>query len=173
MHGLSKRACGPCEGTASKFPKRRRRTYIASGAYDPLATEEEQREQRRMLHEGEQIAMDAESLVLEKFSDKRWLLNRAKERKGIRAEGTIAAARYVEIYQGQYQRCCFTGMRMKLPSEELMAMSPDRINNDINYDDGNVQFALLRLNLAKNKHNDRAYRRHLAELYKSPHLDKH
>ena len=111
--------------------------------------------------------------MLERLSDQNWMGHRCIKRKGITIKGNITPKRYVEIYQGQYQRCCFTGMRMKLPSEELLAMSPDRIDNVFSYDDGNVQFALLRLNLAKNKHNDRAYRRHIAVLYKSPHLAEH
>jgi hypothetical protein len=147
--------------------------HITSGAYDPLATEEEQCEQRKALHDKEQIAMDDGSLVWAHISHDDWMKNRCKTRKGKTVRGTMTAERYVEIYQGQYQRCCFSGMRMELPSGTLMGMSADRIDSDLNYDEGNVQFALLRCNLAKNKHKDRAYRRHLAVLYKSPHIHKH
>ena len=60
-----------------------------------MATEEEQCEQRKALHEREQIAMDAECLVLEQFSDKLWLFNRSIKRKGITTKGTIRSSKEV------------------------------------------------------------------------------
>ena len=54
---------------------------------------------------------------------------------------------------------------MNLDSTSLMAFSPDRIDSGHSYDNGNVQFILLRINMGKNIFSDEIIGQHLASLY--------
>ena len=69
-----------------------------------------------------------------------------RERHKEKYEGElITLERFKAIYQAQDGICVETGVPFDLQSKDLMP-SPDRIDNDAGYVDGNVRFATWRIN---------------------------
>ena len=95
----------------------------------------------------------------------KWRKDRKIVREKVTNKGDMSTQDFRDLYKKQYQRCMFTGMRLELDTTKLMAFSQDRINSEISYDMGNVQFVLLRLNKRKNDMKDSLFRDHLASLY--------
>jgi len=136
-----------------------------------LGTPEQQRLQKKALHEKENIPLDTDDMVLAHMSIS-WMNHRNKSRKdadGVEKidYGTITKERYLEIYNDNYQRCCYTGVRMTLGSaqDHLMVMSPERVLNQEGYHEPNVTFCLLRLNKFRNDSDYDAFREHIKFLY--------
>ena len=76
----------------------------------------------------------------------RILYNGCKQRHKKKHEGElITLERFKAIYQAQGGVCVETGVPFDLQSKDLMP-SPDRIDNDAGYVDGNIRFVTWRIN---------------------------
>ena len=71
-----------------------------------------------------------------------------KERHKKKCGVLIAFERFESIYQAQDGVCAETGVPFDWASKDLMP-SPDRIDNDVGYTDGNIRFVTWRVNFMR------------------------
>ena len=95
--------------------------------------------QSRILHENEGIPL----LPRVHATCLAWTLR--SQTKGVRIQGNMKHFDFINQFQNQFQRRLLTGVRLVLDVDNLMALSPDRMNSGPS-NKGNVQFVLLRLN---------------------------
>ncbi len=79
--------------------------------------------------------------------------------------GNMTIGDYKNLFREQWFRCMNTGKRLSLDPKSTWFASPDCISQRGNYDNGNVQFTALPLNLGKHTFDDVEFRECIQMLY--------
>jgi hypothetical protein len=96
---------------------------------------------------------------LDKYSSFKYFINKAKSRSKIKNQKTDLTLEYLkQLWDSQKETCPYTGMQMQLPrttQDEDIKKTPtkaslDRIDPNIGYIKGNVEFVCYCVNVMKN-----------------------
>lgn len=100
----------------------------------------------------------------DKFSPFRYYLRKARTRKH---ECDLTLPYLKELWENQKDKCAYSGLEIKIHGKHTSIFdqaSLDRIDSSKGYVEGNIQFIVLSLNLAKNSSSDKAFRKFLGAI---------